>query len=359
MQFFWFWRQRYHPDIFQNLNNMGIYIQSAAQISAQKPLCWDFLSEPIIYQEKLVHSLMPDIKTYIPANEARRMDKILKRAIVSAKVAMETANISQLDAIIAGTGLGCMDNTLHFLQDMTRYNEEMLSPTFFMKSTHNTIASQLACFLHCHGYNTTYSHGENSFEAALLDTVMQFQLQKIHTALVGAYDEMPNIYFEWLEQLRLHKKENNIGFSSETSVSFILSDIQTQESWCELKDIMLIHNHICSTRNIETFLNKNKLSINQVDTFVLGMNKTEHHLYKPIYQHLENQNILIYKHLFGHSYTSSAFGILIAALCLQKQQLFAPLIYVQSPTYGKIENILVLNQTNTAYSLTLLSLCLN
>ncbi|MBO4739361.1 MAG: beta-ketoacyl synthase chain length factor, partial [Bacteroidales bacterium] len=185
---------------------MGIYIQSAAQISAQKPLCWDFLSEPIIYQEKLVHSLMPDTKAYIPSNEARRMDNILKRAVVTAKSAIETANISQPDAIIAGTGLGCMDNTLHFLQDMTQYNEEMLSPTFFMKSTHNTLASQLACLLHCHGYNTTYAHGEISFESALLDTLMQFQLQNIHTALVGAYDEMPNIYFEWLEKLNHYKK---------------------------------------------------------------------------------------------------------------------------------------------------------
>ena len=138
-----------------------------------------------------------------------------------------------------------------------------------------------------------------------------------------------------------------------------MSDKQTQESWCELKDITLTYNQICSTRDIETFLNKNNLSINQVDTIILGKDKTDSHLYEPIYQHLKNHNILIYKHLFGHSYTSSAFGILIAALCLHKQQLFAPLIDIQVKMQRKIENILVYNQTKTAYSLTLLSLCLN
>lgn len=48
----------------------------------------------------------------------------------------------------------------------------MLKPTYFMQSTHNTIGSNIAIKTHCHGYNITYTQGEDSLDWAIRDAKM-------------------------------------------------------------------------------------------------------------------------------------------------------------------------------------------
>ena len=47
----------------------------------------------------------------------------------------------------------------------------------------------LAIKLHNHGYNITYSHGEQSWHDAMQDVQMQMQLGMLQSALVVAFDE--------------------------------------------------------------------------------------------------------------------------------------------------------------------------
>ena len=100
--------------------------------------------------------------------QARRLGPLLKRALVSALTALEKAGVAVPDAILSGTGLGCMETTERVL-DSLKTGEEGCSPTDFMQSTHNTIASTIAIRLGCSGYNCSYSQGDVSFENALLD----------------------------------------------------------------------------------------------------------------------------------------------------------------------------------------------
>lgn len=86
----------------------------------------------------------------VPA-EARRMSKILKRTVCTAITALNESDIKQPDAIITGTGMGCMENSEKFLIDLSRFGEQCLKPTLFMQSTHNTISSLTAIILKCHG----------------------------------------------------------------------------------------------------------------------------------------------------------------------------------------------------------------
>ncbi len=44
-------------------------------------------------------------------------------------------------AIITGTALGCLEDTVTFLTRMIELNEELLPPTAFIQSTHNTVAA--------------------------------------------------------------------------------------------------------------------------------------------------------------------------------------------------------------------------
>ena len=131
----------------------------------------------------------PDFKEVVSPIEARRMGRILKRALWCSVKALQKAGIQTPDAVITATDYGCMENTEFFMDGIKGINDAAMRPVHFMNSTHNTIGSVVAIKLGCHGYNATYSHPGRSFLSALEDAVMQIGLGDIDTALVGWYDE--------------------------------------------------------------------------------------------------------------------------------------------------------------------------
>ena len=153
------------------------------------------MTDPVRLSGEYLRSQDPDFKQFLNPMQARRMGLILKRAIAVSLTALKDAGIECPDAIFTGTGLGCMENTENFLSAMCRDGEEMLPPTYFMMSTHNTISSAVAILLRCHGYNCTYSQKDISFESALLDAFIQLQAGRMGNALVGSHDETtPDTY---------------------------------------------------------------------------------------------------------------------------------------------------------------------
>lgn len=126
--------------------------------------------------------------------ESRRMGKLMKASLLSALRALRTAGVECPDTIITATERGMLDVSLQFLDEIEANAEEQLRPTLFMQSTHNTLSSAIAIRLGCHGYNITYSHGEESFEWAMRDAIRQIQTGKAETVLVGSYDESTSLY---------------------------------------------------------------------------------------------------------------------------------------------------------------------
>lgn len=231
-----------------------IYIRSAAQISVQKPLCEDWMTDPIPHSGEYLRSQDPDFKQFLNPMQARRMGLILKRAIAVSLTALKDAGIECPDAIFTGTGLGCMENTENFLSAMCRDGEEMLPPTYFMMSTHNTISSAVAILLRCHGYNCTYSQKDISFESALLDAFIQLQAGRMGNALVGSHDETtPDTY----RLLRGAGYFDDTVTAAEASSAFVLSADSGSLSLskgplCELADVQLLH----SPANLESIVNE-------------------------------------------------------------------------------------------------------
>lgn len=229
-----------------------IYIRSAAQISVQKPLCEDWMTDPIPHSGEYLRSQDPDFKQFLNPMQARRMGLILKRAIAVSLTALKDAGIECPDAIFTGTGLGCMENTENFLSAMCRDGEEMLPPTYFMMSTHNTISSAVAILLRCHGYNCTYSQKDISFESALLDAFIQLQAGRMGNALVGSHDETtPDTY----RLLRGAGYFDDTVTAAEASSAFVLSADSgslslSKGSLCELADVQILH----SPANLESIV---------------------------------------------------------------------------------------------------------
>lgn len=229
-----------------------IYIRSAAQISVQKPLCEDWMADPVQFSGEYLRSQDPDFKPFLSPMQARRMGLILKRAIAVSLTALKDAGIECPDAIFTGTGLGCMENTENFLSAMCRDGEEMLPPTYFMMSTHNTISSAVAILLRCHGYNCTYSQKDISFESALLDAFIQLQAGRMGNALVGSHDETtPDTY----RLLRGAGYFDDTVTAAEASSAFVLSADSGSLSLskgplCELADVQILH----SPTNLESIV---------------------------------------------------------------------------------------------------------
>lgn len=184
---------------------------------------------------------------FIPPMAARRMGPSLKDSIVTSVLALRDSGISMPDAIVVGTGLGCINNTEKFLKEMIDNRERMLQPTAFINSTHNSIAAQTAVYLKCHSYNCTYSHNGISFESALLDAVMQLELGRIHTALVGAQDEfLPD---------------------GHCAVTFALSDQENSSTLCAVEDVTVFRTVDDSYfgGRLDAFLERNALDLSQID----------------------------------------------------------------------------------------------
>jgi 3-oxoacyl-(acyl-carrier-protein) synthase len=131
----------------------------------------------------------PDFRQLFSPLEARRMGRLLKRAVWTSRKALEAAGLEMPDAIVTGTDLGSMGQSEAFLGALRQGGDATPRPTNFMQSTHNTIGSLVAIQLGCHGYNATYSHKGNSFRSALQDAWMQISLGDLDTALVGWFDE--------------------------------------------------------------------------------------------------------------------------------------------------------------------------
>ena len=72
------------------------------------------------------------------------MGKLMKAAHLSAFRALQQAGIDCPDAIITATSRGMLEISQQFLDDIVSNDEELLKPTLFMQSTHNTVSSSIA-----------------------------------------------------------------------------------------------------------------------------------------------------------------------------------------------------------------------
>jgi len=350
---------------------MAIYIQSAEHISVQQPLSDAWFDSPIMHEKVYVRAIEPNYKEFLDPIQARRMGKILKRAIVTARIATKNSGITMPDSIISGTGLGCVESTEIFLETMVKNGEELLQPTHFMQSTHNTIGSLIGIDMKCHGYNSTYTQKGVSFENALLDALLQLSEGKIKSALVGGYDEMTPKYQLMLSRVGYWRadrdgvslKRGEETFASETSVSFMLSSEKKETSICRINNVDILYKPSIDELKfaLSELLKKHNLSIDDVDAVMLGIsgNKANDEIYNNTAKILfPKKPLAIYKHIFGESYTASGLGIYVVATCLKKQRIPKHLLLNGNEDINQVKTILFYNQDEgKTHALTLLTLC--
>lgn len=125
----------------------------------------------------------------VAAADARRLSAIQREAATLALAALHRSGTARPDAIIVSTALGCLDDTERFLADMHDAKGALLSPLPFMRSTHTTMAGQLALMLRCHGPNITHSQGCDGFHTSLVEAELLLHEHPEWRILVLAIDE--------------------------------------------------------------------------------------------------------------------------------------------------------------------------
>ncbi|HPT21380.1 MAG TPA: hypothetical protein PLR88_05490, partial [Bacteroidales bacterium] len=242
---------------------------------------------------------------------------------------------------------------------------------FFIQSTHNTISSQIAINLKCHGHNNTFVHGGISFESALFEAFLLFLDNKIKTALVGGYDEMTPSYFKILDRVEFWRKKHEAiddpGKSTdlricagEGSVSVMLSSEKNEKSYASIDDMEILYQPESIKSSIEAFLDRNSKRPEDIDLIVTGMNGDEQNdaIYKTISDDLfGNKAHAWYRHLSGDYFTSAGFGLWLTASCI-RQKYVPSFVSLNSFDTGNLKNVLLFNHyKNKNFSLILLSAC--
>ena len=288
----------------------------------------------------------PVYKEFINPVQLRRMSRILKMGLGASSICINNLPETEIDAVVVGTGLACITDLENFLASVIYGNEQGLSPTPFINSSHNTVAAQIAMMHKITGYNNTYCHRGASFESALLDALMLLNENEAQHVLVGGIDEYSQ-HYQWL--MSEERKMKNI-IPGEGSVFFILEKEQRENTFAELKSInsFLILND-SDNQSIKTeivnFLLKQNLDTAAIDVFVSG--KNGNCITDGIYDELErdyfpNAKTVYFKQLCGEYMTSTAFALRLTANQLKSQKNKRALIYNH---YNYINHSLILLQT--------------
>jgi 3-oxoacyl-[acyl-carrier-protein] synthase II len=312
---------------------MKIYIRSSSCISPQNTFSNEgFLTDIVEYTGTRLKAIEPDYKEFIDPKQIRRMSHVIKMGVAAAKDCLNQGKKEMPDAIIAGTAFGCLEDTVTFLTRIVEQDEELLPPTAFIQSTHNTVAAQVALMLKCHGYNNTFVHKGISFESALVDAAMLLNEQEADNVLVGGTDEMVDASFKVFTRLGLYKRQpiSNLELYAEESrgtiggegtVFFLLTDKVSSDNMAELTAIKTLYKSKNIEESIIAFLAENALKIDDIDLVITGRNGDTRNdeLYKNLGNTLfRSSSLANYKHLCGEYSTSSSFALWLAANIIKK-----------------------------------------
>ena len=351
-----------------------VYINSIASISSQRT--YDnsmFLDEITDYNDSVIFAQDPDYKQYIPPAAARRMAKGIKMGVVASKIAMDEAGIEIVDAIITGTGMGCMIDSEKFVSAIIDNNEQYLTPTSFIQSTHNTVAGQIALGIACKAYNFTYVHSSISFESALLDAKMQLENDEAQHILVGGVEELGE-HTTKVHCLINHVKPESVTISevlnsktegavfSEGTNFFVVSNEKKESCYAELFAVetfkTLKKEKVYKTN--ESFFEENNLKAADIDVVVFGNNGDVdfdgyyNQLSEGIFSKTQQ---VYYKHLVGENNTVSAFGLWLASKIL-KTQTIPEIVKINEIKSSEVKTVLCYNQyRGQNHSLLLLKKC--
>lgn len=262
----------------------------------------------------------PDFSTWIPPMQLRRMSTCIRLGIAASATCLELSGRDRYDGPVhVGTALGMLSDSELFLRNLIEREEQMLTPTAFIQSTHNTVAGSIALRFGSHGHNMTFADGGHSFENALWDAELLLHEQG-GVALIGATDECTPTSLSFMKFLDLYPEDVPAG---EGAAFFLVNSQRTAESIARLAAFDCLHVVEAGKEVLTAFSHflKHAGDVRPGDHLVTGLLDGERHapVYRELHKHFFNDNNRIsYKQWSGDYPTASATGLSMA-LEIQKR----------------------------------------
>jgi len=342
---------------------MKLYINSLQSISSQKTFdTEDFFDEVAKQpQDGCLYVVKPEYKNYIDARQLRRMSGVIRNGVAASNACLRDAGVAMPDAILVGTGLGCIADTVKFLNQMNENNESMMAPTSFILSTHNSVSGQIALLLKSHGHNLTFVQKTLSFESALIEAMMLAAENPKSDILLGGIDELIPEVADLIKKTDcyLHSPQN-IG---EGATFFMVSGQKKDESLAAIIDVATYNERLTAEElynRVSEFLKRNNETWNGIDVVVSGCSNVESGCGSAVCGVPEGADVVSYKSVVGDYDTASAFGLWLGAKMLQAGRVPAMLSATTggSKEKGIYNKALVVNsQSDKCHSLILLQKC--
>jgi 3-oxoacyl-(acyl-carrier-protein) synthase len=355
---------------------MSAYIRGAAVLSPQKTFeengfPGEIMNYPGVSSLKCIE---PVYRDFIDPMVARRMSRIVKMGVCSALKCMKDTGIDMPDGIIAGTGLGCIEDTDKFLTSIYNNGEKLLNPTPFIQSTHNTVAGAIALAIKCHSYNATYTHRGFSFESALEDALLQLAETPSLNILTGGFDELTENSYILTKRMGLwknHPIDNTklTGYGSRGSLPgegvafFMLGGLKGPNDMAKIKSFRTFYrpaDEKTIENQISEFLAQTGTEPSKIDLAILGMNGDESadKIYRQLMTGiLSDLPCIDFKYLCGEYDTASSFALWLASLILRQQRVAGRLIN-KNKSPEKLNQVLIYNHLRGInHSLFLLERC--
>jgi 3-oxoacyl-[acyl-carrier-protein] synthase II len=316
------------------------------------------------------NAVEPSYKEHINPNMLRRMGRAIKMGASAARMAVTEAGVENVDAIISGTGLGCFEDSEKFLLAIINNNEQFLTPTSFIQSTHNTVGSQVALIMQCHGYNYTYVHRGFSFDTCVMDALMSIDEGK-QTILIGGIEEHTPIYLELYRKAKKLNADNSHKYyegktkgmqMGEGSAFFVLSD-EKKSAAAAINGIAFSYKPQSTkefTEQLNSFLKSHTLQLDKIDLVLFGFSGD-----KNFDKYMLELLLIVsgtsatghFKHLCGDYHTAGAFAVWMANKIIEKQKI-PDAVKINSVSKTNINSILIVNgYIGINYSFTLITKC--
>ncbi|MEO8762363.1 MAG: beta-ketoacyl synthase chain length factor [Bacteroidia bacterium] len=323
------------------------YIHQTKCISAQ--LTWNTinLNELQLSQNNILPAKEPSYDS-IPPAMFRRMGKAVR---LSSGAALPLLHQQTFNGIVIGTANGGLEDCIKFLNQIIQYEEGRLTPTNFVQSTTNAIASQLAFFSANKGHNSTHVHRGLAFENALLEVAMLLTEHPQNNYLAGGVDEI-SAYQNNIELLSgSYKKEEILNTNLYTSntpgsipgegcVMFALNKVK-ENATAHVKAISTLHSE--KEEDVLQHL-KDFIKDNPIDLILSGEGGDNRftHFYTAVETVLPNKTIARFKHLCGEYTTASSFALWFACSILQTNNIPAHALKKEGAN-KPYKNILIYN----------------
>ncbi len=288
----------------------------------------------------------------IPKGVLRRMGKAVR---IGVGAALPLIADKELEGVILGTANGGMEDCVRFFNQIIDYDEGNLTPTNFVQSTTNAIASQIGLMATNKGHNNTHVHAGLAFENALIDVFIQLRHNAQGVYLVGGVDEISdynyNIDFlgSWNKteptlNTELFESQTKGSIVGEGAAMFLASGVESGAQSCVRAMETLPSGDLEDVAEWQkAFVAKHFAAGLKPDLLLTGENGDirELQFYDAVENLYPNTAVARYKHLTGEFPTANALGLWFANQILESQKVPAVMRKKGSPE--SIKHILIYN----------------